>query len=431
MPFRLIAVLVCALVALTAGPQASADKRQDQLLASADRVAKKVAKLRGLRIKRKIQRGVMTKPQLKKRLLKRVRQEYSPTELAAEELLLKRFGLLDPKQDYLALVIDLLTDQIAGFYDPWDKQLYIASFMAADGGALMAHEIDHALQDQHFGLRKFMGKSKNDSDKLSARQALVEGDGMALMIEFMLDSMGKSAQWGNDQMVKAISSQLGSATGLGSMDKAPLFLREGLVFPYLAGLKFVAHFRKKHPWKRVDRIYSKPPLSTEHILHPASYESYERPDQIKARTLTALPGLAIVHHDVSGELGTRIWLMTHGVPRGRAELAAAGWGGDRMAVLASSGKGQVRGSVGVSSSVWDGEADAIEYFEAATDALSQAVGKPSPVAGKSAFTFAGKAEHAAIERRGDRVVAVIGAGDAAAAIAQVDEVFKTWTLKRR
>jgi hypothetical protein len=431
MPIRLIVVAICGLLVAAPARPAGADQRQDQLLASADRVAKKVTKLRGLRIKRKIARGVMNKSQLKKRLLKRVGQEYSPAELAAEELLLKRFGLLKHDQDYLAVVIDLLTDQIAGFYDPWEKQLYIASFMAAGGDALMAHEIDHALQDQHFNLRRFMGKAKNDSDSTTARQALVEGDGMAVMVEFMLDSLGRSPQWGSSQMVKAISSQMGSASGLGSLDKAPLFLREGLIFPYLAGLEFVAHFRKKHPWKVIDRIYRKPPLSSEHILHPERYESYERPDQIKAKPLAALPGAVIIHHDVNGELGARTWLMTHGVSRPRAELAAAGWGGDRVAVLAKAGHKTVRGSVGISSTVWDSEADAIEFYEAAVDALTSSVGPATTVSGKNATTFAGKGESAAIERRDDRVVIVIGAASAQAGLALGAEIFSAWAVKRR
>jgi len=401
-----------------------------KLLANAGKVATEVAKIRGLAIRKSIARGVMSREQLKERLLKRVEQDYSPDEIAAEQLLLKRFGLLKENDDYLKIVIALLTEQIAGFYDPWERQLYLANFQLVGGDVLMAHEIDHALQDQHFNLRKFMGKGKNNNDATAARQALVEGDGMAVMIEFMLAGLGQAAPWGNDAVVKAISSQMAGASGFGSFDKAPLFLKEGLLFPYLSGLKFVAHFRKTHPWQRVDRIYAKPPLSSEHILHPELYESYERPDEVSAVSLSALPGAKLVHHDVQGELGLMVWLMQQGVSRPRAELAAAGWGGDRVAVLASSAQAELRSSVGISMSVWDDEADAIEFFEAALDALRTLSGV-APVAG-TVTVFPGANGMSAIERRGDRVVIVHGlAKDLASPDQVVGEVFARWAVKSR
>jgi len=421
---------VVAVAAVSAPARADdVEAQAKKLLANAGKVATDVAKLRGLAIRQPIKRGVMNREQLKERLLKRVEQDYSPEEIAAEQLLLKRFGLLAEKDDYLKIVIALLTEQIAGFYDPWDRQLYLANFQLIGGDVLMAHEIDHALQDQHFNLRKFMGKGQNNNDGTAARQALVEGDGMAIMIEFMLAGLGQAAPWGNDAVVKAISTQMAGASGFGSFDRAPLFLKEGLLFPYLSGLKFVAHFRKTHPWKDIDRIYAKPPLSSEHILHPTLYESYERPDEVSAGAVASLPGAKLVHHDVHGELGLMVWLMQHGVARPRAELAAAGWGGDRAAVLASSGLVEVGASVGISKSVWDDEADAIEFFEAAVDALGKLTGATA-AAGK-ATVFAGSAAVSAIERRGDQVVIVIGLRkDGPSPDKILDEVFGRWAVKR-
>ncbi len=425
---RLPWYLGLATLMLTSSLALAQTTRDQKLLATADQVAAKVAKLRGLKIKRPIKRGVMNKAQLKARLLKRVEQEYSPAELAAEELLLKRFALLEENKNYLNLVIELLTDQIAGFYDPWEKHLYIASFQMIGGEPLMAHEIVHALQDQHFGLRRFMGKSKHNNDATVAKQALVEGDGMAVMIEFLLDGLGQPAPWGNDQMLNMMSSQMKGASGFGSFDKAPLFLKEGLLFPYLSGLKFVGHFRRKHSWRRIDRIYRKPPLSTEHILHPEAYERYERPDRIDAKSLVSLAGTELIHHDVNGELGMKIWLRQHGVSENRAGLASMGWGGDRIAILGPrAGKGLDR-VVGVSSSSWDSEADAIEFYEAAVDALSSFAGTPVP--NLKGVDFVGKKFRSTIERRGDQVVFLIGV-DRSQAAPTVAEVFSRWTVRRR
>src|SRR3970040_1175755 len=132
-----------------------------------------------------------------------------------------------------------------------------------------------------------------------------------------------------------------AAANLGTLGTAPLLLREGLLFPYVGGLAFVAHVRKTQPWKAVDAVYKKPPLSTEHILHPASYDRYERPDTITATPPAALPGWTIAYQNVSGELGLGIFLRQHGVPSttsaagaqgpGKAELAGSGWGGGGLA----------------------------------------------------------------------------------------------------
>ena len=121
-----------------------------KLVAKADEVAKKVASLRGLALKVKVKSGVMNKAQIKKRILKLLHEEYTDAELDAESLGLKRFGQIAESSDYVDIVVKLLQNQIAGFYDPGEKKLYIAGWQTVGGDMLMAHEIDHALQDQHF-----------------------------------------------------------------------------------------------------------------------------------------------------------------------------------------------------------------------------------------------------------------------------------------
>ena len=177
---------------LTVSPAAAGDD-VDELLQRTDAIANDVARLRGLKRKKPIERGVMNKDEIRDRLVKRVDEEYTAEELRAEELALKRLGMLPKGADYKQLVIDLFTEEIAGFYDPKDGKLYIARAQVGENtlnDLLMAHEIDHALQDQHFKLRKFLKPNKREGDASVARQALIEGDGTALMFEFMMDKMG-------------------------------------------------------------------------------------------------------------------------------------------------------------------------------------------------------------------------------------------------
>ncbi len=408
------------------------------LLAKVDSIAAKVSSLRGLKIKHKIARGVMTRAQVRKRLLEMVAQEYAPEDLAAEELALKRLGMLDPDVDYKKLVIDLLTDQIAGFYDPKEKRLYLAGWQQINlpGTAqdpVMAHEIDHALQDQHFDLEKLMKDDKHNGDVTVARQALVEGDGVALMVEFMMADIGSPlSPWANDSVVNMMSSSAAKGMGFGKFGKVPLVLQESLLFPYTEGLRFVVHFRKHHPWSRIDKVYAKLPLSTEHILHPSKYDAYERPDEIATKPVAVLAGYDKFYDNVSGELGLSVFLRQHGLARAKAEQAAAGWGGDRLAVYTPAGHdGKVAGTVAIDYVVFDAEADAIEYIEALEDALAALSGVDRTPTKDGTILYRTKAgEELAAQRRDDSVVMVVGA-PAGKATKLIEQVWSSWSVVRR
>lgn len=405
-------------------PPASSDKQK--LLAEADTIAAKVSKLRGLAILKPIKRGVMTKPQITDRLMDRVRDEYKPEEIANEELMMKRFGLLPPDADYLKLVLNLLTEQIAGFYDPAEKQLYIADWITMGNDAIMAHEIDHALQDQHFQIGKWMMAEKKNADATVARQSLIEGDGLALMLEF---SSPTPVPWGQDGFIDSVVAMM--AMGMATLGDTPLALKEALIFPYLSGVKFIAEIRKTHPWSMVDAVFKKPPLSSEHILHPSTYAAYERPIVIKPGALPALKGMKQRYDNVMGQLGLSILLRQHKVADWSARIGSAGWGGDRVTLFAPAGADKTgQAAVGVLYTVWDSQVDAVEFFTATTDAMpslsggAQASSKPDLVE----FGMTGN-RVASVERRGDAVVVIVGAPAASAAPAR-EQVWKGWTVKR-
>lgn len=397
--------LVTIAASILWGREASSQD-ESELLGKTDEIAARVAELRGLALEKPIRRGVMGKAEIRERLLERVDQEYSPEEIAGEALSLKRMGLLEPDADYLDLVMQVLTDQIAGFYDPWEGELYIADWSVVGGEMLMAHEIDHALQDQHFDLRAFMKVDKSNADATVARQALVEGDGTALMLEY---SMGDgSSPWAKEGFTESFQTSLAMSTL--AMREVPLAIREGLIFPYSGGLGFVGHFRKRHPWSRIDALYARPPLSTEHILHPEKYEAYEVPVSIRGSVPASLPEYVLAYDNVIGEKSFELFLRQHGVADERALSAAAGWGGDRMVIaVPPDHEGDVTGSVAVVHSRWDDESEAIELFEALTRGLPSLAGR------RGVRRNDGVIEHrlpdgsaVAAERRGDAVLLVVG-----------------------
>lgn len=405
-----VILVVCALCLVT---DAAAQDRAAELLAEADRVTQKVVELRGLARLKAIKRGVLDKPEVAARIRERIKSEYSPAEITAESLALKRFGLLEPDVDYPELVTRVLTSQVAGFYDPFTQELYIARWAVAGGDMLLAHEIDHALGDQHFDLRKFLRAERHNSDATAARQALVEGDGTALMMEYLFSKMGKSAPWGEPGVAAQIEAMMKSQAQ--SIKGAPRALRAAMIFPYATGVRFVAHYRRHHGWSAIDKMYGKPPLSTEHVLHPDSYDEYEKPVFIKASVPPAMVGYKLAYDNVSGEMALAVMLEVHGVSPGVAAAAAAGWGGDRTVVLTPPGHtGSVSAAVAVLSSDWDAEADAIEFFEALSYALPSIAGRGSaPVVNNQPGRLLRYRDKAGAvvtaERDGVKVVLIVGA----------------------
>ena len=338
-------------------------------------VAKEVAKIRGLPLKKPIPNEVVDRAELRRRLLAMAGEDKTKAETAAERLALARWGLIPLATDYEAMLIDLLTEQIAGYYDPDTKKLTISKSAGDDpqwAELVLAHEIDHGLQDQAFDLKKFENVDAIEGDSAAARRALVEGDGIALMIEVMLSRQGVAVPWSDPQVAESIEKSM-AVPGDEGIDKAPLAIREAMLFPYRAGFSFVAALRRRQPWAAVDAAFARPPKSTEQIIHPERYFADDPPVPIEIDPPAALRGYAIAHSTVWGELGFSSFLRSHGVDPATAGIAADGWGGDRAIVLARPGEIRPERAVAIARTEWDSEPDAIEAHEAAVKALDAAV----------------------------------------------------------
>jgi hypothetical protein len=393
-----------------------------RLLGRADALAREVAQRRGLRLARRIPREVASRDELRRRLVSAAAAPAVRAEAAAERLALARWGLIPIALDYEAAVLEILTEQIAGYYDPETGMLTLAEGSADDpqwAELVLAHEIVHALQDQAFGLERFDAVPDGEDDARAARRALVEGDGVALMLELMLARSGERLAWSDRHLVAAIEAAM-LAPGTEAIDRAPLAIREAMIFPYRAGLAFVAALRRRKSWRAVDAAFRRPPRSTEQILHPERYLADDRPVPLELEPPPALRGYTRVHRTVWGELGFQVLLRSHGVPESRAAIAAAGWGGDRAIVLARDGDPRPERAAAISRSEWDSEADALEAAEAVTHALAAAVvGGVVEQSPTRTQWLAIDGTAAWVERRGPSLVIAIGVPAwAAAAVAR-------------
>ncbi len=421
-------VIVAALVlAPSRSPRAES---KAELPARLEALTAKVAALRGLPVRHPIAHEVIAPEALRERLAARLAGDASAD--VRRSLLLARFGLVSAPEPR-ALVFELLAKQIAGFYDSERHQLLLSGWDGQEvaTAAVLARELAQALLDQHYRLETFLAPGDLSADALAARSALTAGDSTTVMFELVLGGAMRTL-WSSPHLRGLLGPFIAAQLRRGALGRVPVALREVLEFPSAAGVEFVLYFRRHYPWRRIDAIYRKPPLSTEHILHPQTYEAYERPVEVVPQPIAALAGYRLVHQEVRGELGARLALLAHGVTSARAKRAAAGWGGDRLALYARADRHTGEGSIAVYFSVWDHEADALEFAEAAFDAAASLANGPL-IAGhekRAQWRLAGPTgETVLLERRGTAVVWIVGAGEAVAA-PMAAQVFARWTVRR-
>jgi hypothetical protein len=171
-------------------------------------MVKTLSEITGLAEKHAVPYGRMTKPQLRRFLSKRMKKTLKPEEIRADELSLKMFGLVPQAFDLKKSTIDLLTEQAAAFYDYDEKKLFILEDASADAeSTTLAHELSHALADQHFDLEHFMEDTPSDDDENMARTAVVEGQASWLMIAYELKQQGQmpsTRKWARPRLMRCL-----------------------------------------------------------------------------------------------------------------------------------------------------------------------------------------------------------------------------------
>jgi hypothetical protein len=260
------------------------------------------SRLTGLAVKRQVPAAIMSKAELERYLAKRMKEDVDPKALAIEEIVLKRLGFAPADFRLRETTLALLNEQAAAFYDFSARKLYIIDATSSDmGPELLIHELGHALQDQHFGLRKFLKAAGEDDDGALARMAVMEGQAMWLMAKHVQRS------------VDSVTPDEGAEREYPILSQVPLYLKESLLFPYEKGLRFQAAVCQKYD-DCISRVFREPPLSSAQILHPDLYFRGVKPE------LVELPAPPPTHkwkakaHGNLGEFDFELLLRTHRVP---------------------------------------------------------------------------------------------------------------------
>jgi hypothetical protein len=312
-------------------------------------IEKAVAEIRQLQFLRPVDYDVLSRGEIKATLHRKLTEQFSDQEFANVGAGYSALGLLPGNYPLRQKYIDLLGEQVAAFFDQHEHKLFMfadATLTNAQNRIILAHELTHALQDQHFGLRTLPLEIKNNDDMALAASALVEGDATLVMSDYML----RNISWAT------VRDGLGGllVQNMEQLQQAPPFLREMLLFPYLRGQEFCAALMNRGGYGAISAAYAHPPSSSAQILHSEKYFAVPREEPIPIMWPdTEVRGEKPLSDNVLGEFGTRVTLA-NSVDLRRAEAAAAGWRGDRYLIFD-------RGNAFVWKSVWSDEKEAGEF----------------------------------------------------------------------
>ena len=336
--------------------------------------------------KNTVKRDETRREKLGQVLVEEWEKEVTPKEFQLDEATWKVMDLIPQESNLKSAYIQLLTEEVAAFYDPKTKTMHLIrepenkdrekpkkpaslldmlmgqkdGFDKQETQGVIAHELTHALDDQHFDLDAISNAVKDDDDAALAVSSLFEGEATLTMMAV------QQGDWTGSQIVATpaeglnrvmrLLSPLMPMAGGETARKSPPVMNESLIFPYLQGVVFCASLTNKGGWDALNQAYENPPISTEQILHPEKYQGPKSdwPIAIQVSPMQSPEGFNILGNSVIGELTTRILLGRFG-----GRNAAAGWGGDTLTVLQSKTDSKKLACAWMTT--WDSIQDAREF----------------------------------------------------------------------
>jgi hypothetical protein len=400
--------------------------------------------LRKVPFKHEVKRDVTKREDMKALITKEIDEDMTPGEFRANELALKAFGLIPRDFNLKDALAQVFAEEVAAFYDPKTKTMHLIEepkvkekkaptflerlfgkgdeFDKDNNKTVIAHELTHALADQHYDLDAMQKAVKSDDDRSLALDALIEGEATLAMFGAGMDD------WDGNDIIRVPAERMEFTFNLlapllpflgggKTIRNAPPIISESMTFPYFKGMVFCTRIANEGGWAAIDQAYRDPPLSTEQIIHPEKYRAKpDYPMTIDLGVLKPGDGWKEVGRNVLGEMQLAIMLKRHG-----GTTASAGWDGDHYAVF--EGPKNRLGLVWLST--WDSEDDAREFargYVGYQTAKVGNIGKPPRPIPDSLWRNMDDSMYV-IQRRGRDVAVVEGfAADASAGL--VEAAFK-------
>ncbi|MDB4908637.1 MAG: hypothetical protein JWO05_3421 [Gemmatimonadetes bacterium] len=384
---RKIAFLLAALSLTAACDKRFSGAAQGPYASQVEEAIPSIEKVMGVKFKTQPKLEARSAAEVRAYLVKQFEESSAQKELAGTEVTFKLLGLIPDTMHLKPFILDLLQEQVAGYYDPQTKVLYVVEGRGADDmmiNTTITHELVHALQDQYMNLDSLQKAGDGYSDRQSAAQAVIEGQATFEQMNIVTQgNIAAKIPGGWDRVRELIRE---NSTAMPRFSNAPMAIQESLLFPYLSGAEFMKRWHDLRPGKLP---FGEMPTSTEQVLHEKAFfgATKDLPLHIE---LPAAQGKVLYENEM-GEFGTRLFLYQHLKDVNSSSLAAMGWGGDRIRVLAGAGGNSLAWVSG-----WDTAVDAAEFV----DALGRVTSK------RYGVTMADEANGARTYRSSTRTVSI-------------------------
>lgn len=273
----------------------TSSKQAKELFKSVDEILKFASDDTGLPIRHEVKRKLIDRDKVQAYVLKNMKEDKDAQRLERSAVVLKKFGLLPRDFDLSGFLVKMLREQVAAYYDPKTNTVNLLDWVDIEQQKpVLAHELTHALQDQSYGIEKWL-KAPEEEDKkdpsasdvgsdeeTAARQAVTEGQAMVVLMDYSLAPLGRTLA-NSPEIAEALKQ--GMVTGTPdspSFQSAPIFLKETLTFPYRYGLDFTAALLKAGG-KQLAYVgaFANPPKSTREIMEPQTYLAHEKLEPIR------------------------------------------------------------------------------------------------------------------------------------------------------
>ena len=300
-----------------------------EVLATLAEIEEQVIAIRGLEAADIGPADIISRAELGEELEALFDEQYPADERERDNRALRALGLLTADEDVAELQLQLLGDQVLGFYDPIDERMVVVTDAGLDAAAKLtyAHEYTHALQDAAFDPPHFDPDADLEDDEALALTSLTEGDATVTMLAWAFEHLSQ------EELIEiGAGQQLPDTTGI------PSWMVNQLLFPYTTGQVWASSLTGQNPlapdFDEIDAAYADPPDSTEQIIHLDAWEPREEPEPVEVADLVAVlgDGWEEVDDTPIGEASIGFILEHFGIGRDDANDAADGWGGDRVRI---------------------------------------------------------------------------------------------------
>ena len=335
-------------------------------------VKEQVESVRGLRYTSHVSVKAITQEEIDRRLTKNFDKTYPVDFYARRSQAWGTIGVIPAGTSIRDALLTFQTGQVVGFYNPANGQLvYIGDDeLSLTERYILAHELTHAIDDQHFGLGRLDAVAATCDD-----EAFIAG----------LGAIEGSAQFFATQVLLRFPSDaaLGGGGEGGSLDDVPVFISRLQLWPYDAGMRFVGALEDRGGTALVDRALTTFPSSTEQIIHPERYPN-DTPQPVDVPDLG--PALGDGWRDVDVMTVGEVWLQLMLELRMDADdagRAAAGWDGGLYRAWTDGTQTAV-----VLRTVWDSAEDAQEFADAMGDWIGETAFVAEPIGANVDVGFA-------------------------------------------